>query len=249
MAEPEVYRDDFLVIEDWSARLRPAGTTLAAVLSEVQDVVVHKTGSDHSTPEISARYHQQHCGWPSIGYHYYVCAVPELREGRLVVLQTLPPFLAAPARAPATHHRLQVALVGRYTAPLGHTQRLAFALLVEYLSQQHQLQAEAFVSHAMLCPGRTRCPGPEIVRMVAQLHRGRLQALRRIPASAAAETMCVVCLRAASACICPTIRRDPEPPGPCPLCERPLAQCTCLDPEREPPPVDVRLDEADRMKP
>lgn len=159
-----------LLIEDVSADLLPPVPTperLPLPLHRFRQVVVHRDGVYQSTVW-RALERDLRAEYPRAGFHFYVPEAPELRQGRVVVLQALPLDSIAYG-APPNYQRLLVMLGGRCNAPVPTPQRDALLLLLLHLQDTLNLRPSAVCTVADLDLGG--CPGAAVQGLVQEARR------------------------------------------------------------------------------
>lgn len=128
-------------------------------LGRLQQIIVHRTDADSSTPESTAAFHTaappRGRGWSRIGYHYYVAL-----DG--TIYQTLKPSWEG-CHCPPNRGRLGVVFVGRCDSPLTPSQELAFGPLLQQLSEAFAIPRAQVLGHREAMPGHTDCPGDAVL--------------------------------------------------------------------------------------
>jgi hypothetical protein len=191
---PTVHRGDRLLIEDLSAELldpsagqgmlpdnRPSPQTVQRQII-LHDGVCSGAWSGASVYDV-LRWHRERRGWPHIGCHYFIPTAPEVRDGRLVVAQTLSPNYIGLGTMP-NHGRLHVACAGE--VPTG-PQREALKLLLKYLLDTYPLRPHHITPHREIYDRRNQpdhlrlsCPGEPLSRLVHWLQDTRDPFRRRL---------------------------------------------------------------------
>lgn len=187
MTPPVVHRGERLLIEDLSAELLdPAagvGTvphTLPTPQTVQRQIVVHDgvCSGAHAGATVYdvLRWHRTRRGWPHIGCHYFIPSAPEVREGRLVVVQTLSPNVMG-LGCPPNYGRIHIAVAGEI--PTG-PQREALLLLLAHLLDTYPLRAREITPHREIYDRRDQpdhlrlsCPGETLCRYVHFLQDNR----------------------------------------------------------------------------
>ncbi len=180
MTPPVLQAGPRLLIEDLSAELldpasapgmlpdnRPTPQTVQ------RQIVVHSGPCSGAHAGATAydvlRWHKTRRGWPHIGCHYFVPSAPEVRDGRLVVVQTLSPDLMG-LGCPPNYGRIHIAVAGEI--PTG-PQREALTLLLGYLLTAYPLRPQHITPHREIYDRRDQpdhlrlsCPGDTLCRYV-----------------------------------------------------------------------------------
>lgn len=136
----------------------PKGLPLALPITRLEEITIHRTDSDISTPVSTARYHTSPPpdgrGWSRIAYHYYVA-----KNG--AVFQTLDARWEG-CHAPPNYHRLGVCFVGRCSSPLTEEQHLVLPELLDMLTAKFVILRKNVRGHREAMPGHTDCPGDDM---------------------------------------------------------------------------------------
>jgi len=180
MTPPVVHRGERLLIEDLSAELLDPHSEPGMVPSNLpspqkvqRQVVVHDGPCSGAHAGASVydvlRWHRERRFWPHIGCHFFVPSAPEVRDGRLVVVQSLSPERMG-LGCPPNYGRIHIACAGEI--PTG-PQREALLLLLGYLLTTYPLCPREITPHReiydprnQLAHLRLRCPGEPLSRLV-----------------------------------------------------------------------------------
>lgn len=156
--------------EDISKTLPMTRPVRDFALDRFEELIVHKTDADQSTPRSTAEFHTgPERRWSHIAYHFFLT-----KDG--VLYQTLP-LSKIGIHAPPNYARVGLVLVGRCKDPMTPAQAKALPdVLDEVLARTNagmapgkRLTLANARGHLEAMPGHTDCPGQDVLGVLAKL--------------------------------------------------------------------------------